>query len=446
VSDRRNRTSITVKLQSEEFSRLLDAMKAANPDSPTTPGAFLKRAALTYCDHLGKLPLFRGSAIDDSADSEDNPPETQSSPHIPENTPLVPEEDQAHNAKEASPEAPSPALPDPQPAPQMPVGTLTAPGFALAPKETDLKREPSAVPSPAAIPGAPARPAASDVPESTPAWDSGPSPKDLVDLLDLLPFNPSSTVEDLAPTTTAKRPAAIPPGVAENLEEVRQIFVAELDQVRRFISGLYIQANDTLDWLHENFRKCMRENVDTLEDARERVKETVASLTTGFLAAQEQAANLLEKACERHSQELKRRVETLDQIPGQLRKSSDEILAAFRKHATESSEKLTKVSTSSLRVAEKLQAENFRVGLKTFLAAIVAGALIGLPAFGWLAWQNSRLATSADTWRANAEKINQYVVETLYPRMTEKERVETNDFYTRHRLPTPEEQDRARAE
>lgn len=76
----------------------------------------------------------------------------------------------------------------------------------------------------------------------------------------------------------------------------------------------------------------------------------------------------------------------------------------------------------------------------------MAAALIGLPAFGWLAWQNSRLETRADAWRANAERINQYVVDTLYPRMTEKERTETNEFYTRHRLPTPEEQSRARAE
>lgn len=216
--------------------------------------------------------------------------------------------------------------------------------------------------------------------------------------------------------------------------------------MRRFISCLYIQANDTLDWLHENFRQCMRENVDTLEDARQRVKESVTSLTTGFHAAQEQAVNLLEQASERHAQELQRRVETLEQIPGQLRNSSDEILAAFRKHATESTETLTKVSTAALRVAEKLQAENFRVGLRTFLAAIVAATLIGLPAFGWLAWQNSRLETSADTWRANAERINQYVVDTLYPHMTEKERTETNEFYARHRLPTPEEQSLARAE
>ena len=160
--------------------------------------------------------------------------------------------------------------------------------------------------------------------------------------------------------------------------------------------------------------------------------------------AQGQAANLLDQASERHSQELKRRVETMDQIPAQLRKGSDEILAEFRKHATESSQTLTKISTSTLRVAEKLQAENLRVGLRTFLWAILAAALIGLPALGWLAWQNSRLETRADTWRNNAERINRYVVETLYPRMTEKERSETNEFYARHRLPTPEDQTQSR--
>jgi uncharacterized protein YoxC len=308
----------------------------------------------------------------------------------------------------------------------------------------DSKNTPDLPPPQSA--GAEAESSSPDVSAKTPAQDPGPNEREPVDFLGLLPFPPPSVDDNPASAATTKRPSGISPEFAENLGEVRQIFVSELDQVRRFISCLYIQANDTLDWLHENFRKCMRENIDTLEDARQRVKESVTGLTTGFLAAQEQAAKLLEQASERHAQELQRRVETLDQVPGQLRNSSDEILAAFRKHATESTETLTKVSTAALRVAEKLQAENFRVGLRTFLAAIVAATLIGLPAFGWLAWQNSRLERSAATWRANAERINQYVVDTLYPRMSEKERTETNEFYARHRLPTPKEQSLARAE
>lgn len=242
----KRRTSINIKLQPEEFSKLLDAMNSENPDSPTTPGAFLKRAALTYCDHVGKLPLFRGPALHDSADSENDPPRTDSSPHIPKNTPLVPEESQAHSAKEASPEALSPALPDRQLASEMAVRGLPAPGLALAPKKTDLKREPSPVPSTSAFPGAPAQPAASDVPEKTPAEDSGSNEKDPLDLLDFLPFPPPPpTADDPTSTTPAKRHSGIPPDVSENFEEVRQIFAAELDQVRRFISCLYIQANDT---------------------------------------------------------------------------------------------------------------------------------------------------------------------------------------------------------
>ena len=366
----KQRTSINIKLQPEEFSKLLDAMKTASPDSPTTPGAFLKRAALDYCDNL------------------------------------------------------------------------STPSTAPCDSQTDGLGDTE----PAQVAGTDTEPPTPETPETPSAHDSGSNERDPVDLLGLLPLPPPYAVDDPTPTTAAKRPSGIHPDFAENFEEVRQIFIAELDQVRRFISSLYIQANDTLDWLHENFRKCMRESVDTLEEARQRVKESVTGLTTGFLAAQEQAANLLDQASERNSEELQRRVETLDQVPGQLRKSSDEILAAFQKHATESSEKLTKVSTAALRVAEKLQAENFRVGLRTFLAAILATALLGLPAFGWLVWQNGRLETRADTWRANAERINQYVVETLYPHMTEKQRVETNDFYTRHRLPTPDEQDRTRAE
>jgi hypothetical protein len=242
-------------------------------------------------------------------------------------------------------------------------------------EEADLKGRPSPVPSTAAFPGPQAQAAASHVAGGTLAQGPGPTERQPVDFLGLLPFPAPSADDQPGSTTRAKWPSGISPEVAENLGEVRQIFVSELDQVRRFISCLYIQANDTLDWLHENFRKCMRENIDTLEDARQRVSESVTGLTTGFLAAQEQAANLLERASERHAQELQRRVETLDQIPGQLRKSSDEILAAFRKHATESTETLTKVSTAALRVAEKLQAENFRVGLRTFLAAIAAAAV-----------------------------------------------------------------------
>jgi hypothetical protein len=168
--------------------------------------------------------------------------------------------------------------------------------------------------------------------------------------------------------------------------------------------------------------------------------------TAGFLTAQEQAVKLLEQADQRYGQEVKRRMENLDQIPQQIQKSSDEILAAFKRHAGDTSETLTRVSTVNLRVAEKLQAENLRVGFKTFLAAILTAAVIGLPAFGWLAWQNSQLRTRADTWRESAERINRYVVETIYPHMNEKERVEANNFYARHRLPTPEDQTRARAE
>ena len=52
VSDRRNRTSITVKLQPEELSKLLETMRTENPDTPTTPGAFLKRAALISVQRL----------------------------------------------------------------------------------------------------------------------------------------------------------------------------------------------------------------------------------------------------------------------------------------------------------------------------------------------------------------------------------------------------------
>jgi hypothetical protein len=440
----KRRTSINIKLQPEEFSKLLDVMNAASPGSPITPGAFLKRVALTCCDQAGMLPLFHGPAFDDSADPHDGPPERESLSRTPANTPSVPEQDQPHDPRGTSSEPPSPALPDPQFPPEMPAKPPPTPGSALSLKQTNFKTEPSPVPSTEAFPGAPARFAASDVPDRTPQQDPGPKERDPIDILDLLPFPSPSAVEDPESTPPPKQLPAIHPDVAENLEEVRQIFVAELDQVRRFISCLYIQANDTLDWLHENFRKCMRENIDTLEDARQRVSESVTGLTTGFLAAQQQAANLLEQASERHSQELHRRLETLDQIPGQLRKSSDEILTAFRNHATESAQTLTRVSTSSLRVAEKLQAENFRVGLRTFLAAIAAAALLGLPAFGWLAWQNNRLKTSADTWRANAERINQYVVETLYPLLTEKQRAETNEFYARHRLPTPEDQTRSR--
>jgi len=52
VSDRRNRTSITVKLQPEEFARLLAAMNTADSSGRTTPGAFLKRAALISVQRL----------------------------------------------------------------------------------------------------------------------------------------------------------------------------------------------------------------------------------------------------------------------------------------------------------------------------------------------------------------------------------------------------------
>ena len=442
----KRRTSINIKLQPEEFSKLLDAMKTASPDSPTTPGAFLKWAALDYCENHSTSPVAPRDSEPTGTDVTETTPQAHAaSPHPPANEDLFPMKTQTQQtADDPSRETASPASPGRHSVTEENAGTPGEPQLLATLQEMDSENTPDLPPPQAA--GAEPESATPDVSAKTPAQDPGPNEREPVDFLGLLPFPPPSTADDPASTTTTNRPPGISPEVAENLGEVRQIFVSELDQVRRFVSSLYIQANDTLDWLHENFRKCMRENVDTLEDARQRVKESVTGLTTGFLSALEQASNLLEQASERHAQELQRRVETLDQIPGQLQKSSDEILAAFRKHARESTETLTKVSTAALRVAEKLQAENFRVGLRTFLAAIAAAALIGLPAFGWLAWQNSRLETSADTWRANAERINQYVVETLYPLMTEKERTKTNEFYARHRLPTPEEQSRARAE
>jgi hypothetical protein len=247
--------------------------------------------------------------------------------------------------------------------------------------------------------------------------------------LDFLPFRPHSSPED-GPS----------PGIshdrAGNFEDFRQILVAELDQVRKFFSCLYVQASDTMDFSHRSIRNAIREDLDTLEVAEKRVKECVNDLTTGFLTAQEQAVRLLDQADQRYTLELKRRMENVDQIPKQLKKSSDEILAA-------TTNTLTRVSTATLRVAERLQAENLRVGFKTFLAAILTAAVIGLPAFGWLAWQNRQLGTRADTWRDSAERINRYVVETVYPHMNEKERVEVNNFYARHHLPTPEDQTRA---
>ena len=431
-------TKITIRLRPDQLSKLLATIKTADPEGRTTPGAFVKQAALTYCDQFSSAPFACGPDADDPAETDDDPPAPEDSPNIRENALLPPEESQPHSTGGASPDPASPAPPERQPASEAAVGPPPTPQPSPASEGTAPWAHPSPTLSSEENTNSTSQSAGADVPENPHTQDSGSNAGDPLNLLDFLPFRSHSSPGD------GPNPG-ISPDRAETFEDFRQILVAELDQVRRFFACLYVQANDIMYFSHRSIRNAIREDIEALEVAEQRVKECVSGLTTGFLTAQEQAVKLLEQADHRYSLEVKRRMENLDQIPQQIRKSSDEILAAFKKHAGETSETLTRVSTASLRVAEKLQAQNLRVGFKTFLAAILTSTVIGLPAFGWLAWQNSQLRTRADTWRESAERINRYVVETLYPHMNEKERVEANNFYARHRLPTPEDQTRARA-
>lgn len=45
-------TTITIRLRPDQLSKLLATIKTADPEGRTTPGAFVKPAALTYCDHF----------------------------------------------------------------------------------------------------------------------------------------------------------------------------------------------------------------------------------------------------------------------------------------------------------------------------------------------------------------------------------------------------------
>jgi integrase len=55
VSDRRNRTSITVKLQPEEFSKLLETMRTENPDTPKPRRVHLVSQAIEILERAGKV-------------------------------------------------------------------------------------------------------------------------------------------------------------------------------------------------------------------------------------------------------------------------------------------------------------------------------------------------------------------------------------------------------
>ncbi|MEW6440653.1 MAG: hypothetical protein AB1640_06900 [bacterium] len=291
-------TIISIRFRPDELSKLLDAIKMADPHGQTTPGAFLKRTVLACCDQSLTSPTH-GAPSEDPGGSVVTMEAAASSLPNPENETVFPAASQAHPPVEhASSDRPSP-------------------------------------------------------PE--------------------------------------RRPTASPG------------FAGELDQARKLVSSVHVQTCETVDWIHENSRNCMRDNAEFLDEARQRVKESVNTL----------AAN------------------------------SKEIVVAFRKYAQETTETLDEVATATLRVADNLQAENLRVRLKTFLAAALAAAFVALPAFGWFAWRNSRLESRAEAWRKSAEVVNQYVVEALYPRMDEKERAEANSFYKENRLPTPEDQTRA---
>ena len=55
MSDRRNRTSITVKLQPEEFSKLLETMRTENPDTPKPRRVHLVSQAIEILERAGKV-------------------------------------------------------------------------------------------------------------------------------------------------------------------------------------------------------------------------------------------------------------------------------------------------------------------------------------------------------------------------------------------------------
>jgi hypothetical protein len=206
-------TTITIRLRPDQLSKLLATIKTADPDGRTTPGAFVKRAALTYCDHFSSATFACGPDPDDPAETDDDPPALEDSPNIRENALLPPEESQPHSTGGASPNPASPAPPERQPASEAAVGPPPTPQPSPASEGTAPGAHPSPALSSEDTSDATSQPVGPDVQEKPHTQDSGSNAKDPFNLFDFLPFRQHPSPED------GSNPGISPDFLCENLCE-----------------------------------------------------------------------------------------------------------------------------------------------------------------------------------------------------------------------------------